>query len=221
MSWRAAWLCVLGMVSLVSCGPPQKLKSPHSIGVSAVYQVEFEPAPNDSQYELIRVPITIFILDDTQQTFSSSRSFDEIVVAHRRANEIWEPAGIRFDVKKVVRGTIPIALTANIIRWQVDDFFEGYDQLPREFQRKTAVTGFFVQTVRGPNGVASAEHMAYFIADEPLTDDGRVVAHELGHILGLDHIDNAQRLMHSGTNGTVLTSQEIAVARKTAENLTK
>ena len=56
--------------------------------------------------------------------------------------------------------------------------------------------------------------------DTPSVYDERVTSHEIGHILGLHHVlDDAGRLLYSGTNGMSLTEEEQAVARYAAEGL--
>ena len=56
------------------------------------------------------------------------------------------------------------------------------------------------------------------VADYTTVHDFRTLAHEIGHILSLDHVraDN-QRLMNSGANGTILSIDEITRARSRAE----
>ncbi len=215
------WLSVLFVC--VGCGPADRQRTVHTVGLSAVDQVSLDPPtgdldPSDNR-EIIELPISVFIYDDTQLAFSSSRTAEEVVQLHNRANEIWSQAGIRFTFKKVHRATVPLAMSANIIRWEVDAFFAAQADLNRNMQPSTPISGYYVKTVRGPNGIASEQHLAFFVADDPVNDDARVVAHELGHLLGLIHVNDPERLMHSGTDGLMLTAEEIMIARKTAENL--
>ena len=57
------------------------------------------------------------------------------------------------------------------------------------------------------------------MADYTTVNDFRTTAHELGHILGLNHVEPINRLMARGKNGEILLSEEVFIARNNAVNL--
>lgn len=82
------------------------------------------------------------------------------------------------------------------------------------------IVGFYVRDLGGPNGINPANSNTFFVMDTPSVHDERVTSHEIGHILGLHHVlDDAGRLMYSGTNGTALSDEEQAVARYSAKGI--
>ena len=54
------------------------------------------------------------------------------------------------------------------------------------------------------------------VADRTTVFDFRANSHEIGHVLGLQHIGPVNRLMASGVNGFDLTDEEIEIARRNA-----
>ena len=79
---------------------------------------------------------------------------------------------------------------------------------------------FYSQSIGGPNGIAPFGTRLFFVMDTPSVRDERVSSHELGHILGLHHVqDDPDRLMFSGTNGMTLTQEEVTVARYFAQGI--
>lgn len=183
------------------------------------------PPPADSETHAdhtnqINLPITLYILDDQQQYFSSKRTANETIDIQTEANTIWAQAHIHFTIHEIRRVTVPLDMTGYIIRRQFNRFFEATQQLDPAFHTSTPISGFYVQTLKGDNGLQPSSHPAYFIADNTLNTPGRTVAHELGHILGLTHTNNdPTRLMHSGASGIRLTDAEIDLARQRAKRL--
>ena len=201
---------------LAGCGRTQ---AEETFGITAIDSVPFS---QPQSADLVIIPVDVFILDEQTGTFSSERTADEVQTILAEANQIWSEAGIWFKTTTIKRGNIPFETVAHQIRHEFDPFFSKLHKTDRRFQSADPVQIFFVQTVRGPNGVAVHSHAAVFIADETQNAPGRTLAHELGHLLSLGDIANSPRkLMHSGGNGTELTSVEIDLARKSGENLIK
>ncbi|MEM8860654.1 MAG: hypothetical protein AAGD96_20220 [Chloroflexota bacterium] len=168
----------------------------------------------------IVLSITVFILDDHEQVFSSGRTAEEVLKIQDEVNDIWQQANIYFEVDEIRRVAVPIDITAHVIRREVDEFFQAIAQESDVFSTESQISGFYVQTLKGDNGLHPVGYPVFFVADETFNNSARAVAHETGHILGLDHTHNApERLMHSGTNGTLLTKEEIILARRTASQL--
>ena len=66
------------------------------------------------------------------------------------------------------------------------------------------------------NGLAIAPSLA-LVADITTVNDFRATAHEIGHLLGLNHTaPDRGRLLYRGANGTKLNEQEVLISRQRA-----
>ncbi|MCX6849474.1 MAG: hypothetical protein NTY98_11175 [Verrucomicrobia bacterium] len=138
--------------------------------------------------------------------------FDEV-------NGIWAQAGIRFELEAV--GSLQ-ALDLAPKRWYIKDRDWVKKAIPTDQFSATAIDVCFVNDM-GPNGFFYGEpvvvcenpefHKVSGGADDPVA---RVMAHELGHVLFLQHRQEHTNLMASGKNGVSLNPQEIKDARKRA-----
>ena len=85
-----------------------------------------------------------------------------------------------------------------------------------EINSPSTVNIFFLPRFGGANGISLIGTTTAFVIDNPSVHDRRVTSHEIGHMLGLNHVGDSGRLMASGTNGMVLSNTEIATARSKA-----
>lgn len=138
--------------------------------------------------------------------------FDEV-------NAIWSQAGIRFEVEAV--GSLQ-AIEVPAKRWYIKDRDWVKTAIPTAQFSPTAIDVCFVKDM-GPNGFFYGEPVV--VCEKPEfnkvaggTDNivARVTAHELGHVLFLQHRQERTNLMASAKNGTSLNRQEIKDARKRA-----
>ena len=63
------------------------------------------------RWNLISLPVSVYILDDQRGKLSSSRN-ERMIVIFEKVNKIWSQAGIKFEIKYIGR----IALLSAIIR---------------------------------------------------------------------------------------------------------
>ena len=138
--------------------------------------------------------------------------FDEV-------NVIWSKAGIRFELEAI--GNLQ-ALDVAPKRWFIKDRDWVKTAIPTNQFSPTAIDVCYVKDM-GPNGFFYGEPVV--VCEKPEfykvsggTDNivARVTAHELGHVLFLQHRQEYGSLMASAKNGTVLNGQEIRDARKRA-----
>lgn len=81
-----------------------------------------------------------------------------------------------------------------------------------------SINVYLFKTLAGINGVSFGGLNTVAVADYTTVFDWRTLAHEIGHVLSLSHIDGSRdRLMFKGANGTDLSLEEIMQARKRAE----
>jgi predicted Zn-dependent protease len=187
--------------------------------ISGVYQhflysrtpsaVQQETIKQQAVYEEIAVPISIHILHNNEQN-GSSRTTEDAQRIVRNANEIWEQAGISTEIQNIQMMKLS------------DRDIESLLDFPARFSSFTdssAINVLFVENLRGSNGISYGGLRTVAVADYTTVYDFRVLAHEVGHVLGLSHIPGDKaRLMFQGANGVILSKEEIETARTRARN---
>jgi hypothetical protein len=142
-----------------------------------------------------------------------------------KINGIWKQAGIQFYAESILSED---AANQELYEGLGENRTEGHLQLirPRPSRSDRVIHLYYLGRMR-PNGIAlRRSHELIFVKetarlrmvpggiDEPLP---RVSAHEIGHVLDLDHREDLVNLMASGTTGTSLNEAESETARKSAE----
>ena len=159
--------------------------------------------------EEILVPLSLFILRNDEDN-GSKRTKENVENLVKKASQIWEQANIELEIRtseELERTDEEIALLLDATRVFLGGV-EGYDH--------SAINVFLTEKLRGINGLAFGGLLSIAVADYTTVFDFRVLAHEVGHVLGLDHIQNPQRLMHKGANGFKLSLEEVLRAREGA-----
>jgi hypothetical protein len=166
--------------------------------------------------EQIVVPVLVHILTGDS---GSARDTDDVAHLMDNANRIWAQGNITFVVQTISYHDTPV------------EDLRTFDREPHTFITSSAtydpavVNLYLTRTLSGPpfrragvNGLAYGGTSAVAVADFTSNLDFRTLAHEFGHLLGLPHVPNTQRLMSPGATGVELTLEEIATARTQAHN---
>lgn len=169
---------------------------------------------------LITLPVRVHLVQSgihprLQTTFNETN----IRILFTEVNAIWAPAGIRFEIDEVKRLE---ALVVPPKKWFERDRNWVKAAIPADSFNPNAIDVCFVKEM-GPNGFFYGEPVVVCETPEfTKVKDGadnavaRVAAHELGHVLFLQHRQDHTNLMASGRNGVSLNNQEIKDARARA-----
>lgn len=179
-------------------------------------------AQNESDAVLV-LPVSVHLMrSQAHERLQSTLTEEEVRAIFEEVNKIWAQAGIRFEVDAIA------PLQANdppSKRWFVRDRNWVKSAIPSGGFRSKAVDVCFVKDM-GPNGFFYGEPVV--VCEKPdftkvkggaKNPVARVAAHELGHVLGLQHRQDHTNLMASARNGFSLNNQEIKDARKRAAEI--
>jgi len=172
-------------------------------------KVTQEPVVSAIDAQEVLVPLSLFILRNDEDN-GSERTKENVKVLVQKASQIWQQANIELGIQgiyEVKRSDEEIALLLD----SSHKFVEGI----AEFD-PFSVNVFLVARLRGINGIAFGGLSSVAVADYTSVYDFRALAHEIGHILGLDHVENPVLLMYQGANGFELSLEEVLRAREGA-----
>lgn len=178
------------------------------------------PLHSHEPFPLITLKVRAHLVQSaTNPRLQTTLTEKEIRATFEEVNAIWSPAGIRFELEAVASLR---ALDLAPKRWFIKDRDWVKSAIPTNQFSPTAIDVCFVKDM-GPNGFFYGEPVV--VCENPEfhkvsggTDNvvARVTAHELGHVLFLQHRQERTNLMASGKNGVLLNEQEIKAARKRA-----
>ncbi len=170
--------------------------------------IEFtSPVPSEDVTK-ITLPVSVFVL--REGSFKSERTDEEVAHILRNGFRVFEVANIGFEKKRVIQ-----------LYAESENFLKDHASFLRGVEKynKNKINIFLTGHLEGSNGIAFIGRNSLAVADYVTSHDYRVLAHEIGHILGLGHSNHPSSVMYSGSYGTTLSPQEILIIREKAKRL--
>lgn len=194
-----------------------------SLSIAALLVLCVLPLRGEGPTPLLSLRVRVHLLRSASHPrLQTTLEEKHIHALFEKVNAIWSQAGIRFEIE----GIQPLqALDMAPKKWFERDRNWVKAAIPTQQFSPTAIDVCFVREM-GPNGFFYGEPVVVCEkpeftkvrggADDPVA---RVTAHELGHVLHLQHRQDHTNLMASGRNGTTLNNQEIKDARERARQI--
>jgi hypothetical protein len=77
------------------------------IGATVSIKSHVRSFVQESDISNIAIPVSLYLLNDKKGRLSSPSNNMRLIIVFDKVNEIWAQAGIRFDIKYIVRVTVP------------------------------------------------------------------------------------------------------------------
>jgi hypothetical protein len=156
--------------------------------------------------EILTLPLSVVSVVAKGEEGKRREEIDSFV---SKASVIWDQAAIDLELVSYTE----VKLGDRRMRSVIDDPKTLLSELPQE--SKEGVIVFLVHSLDGINGIAFVGGRTVAVAEFTTVYDFRVLAHEVGHILGLSHVREGGRLMSTDAGGAELTVEEAEKARQT------
>ncbi len=169
---------------------------------------DLEVAEIESAFELEVVEIPINVLIIREPVSGSQRDSEEVEILIQNTSNLLNQADL--ELKKTN------FYEEELEREEVSEILSG-NFLFLEKLSNREINLILVRTLRGLNGVAYPSRNTIIIPDYTAGRDYRTFAHEVGHILGLGHVDDPRYVMSQGERGVLFSEEEIIKMRQIAD----
>ena len=181
-----------------------------NLGIYFVYNREIAILQNSEiKQNLLLIPVDLYIIKYDNKSLSSARDEENINEVFRKVNDIWSQANIKVYVEEIKEMIVDEESNYYDLNLLLEYMTESGNYDPNR------INAYFAKTLHGSNGIALLGNRI-MVADETTVYDFRATSHEIGHVLGLQHVRPVSRLMARGVNGFELNDEEIEVARNNA-----
>jgi len=144
------------------------------------------------------IPATVYVLDQSNQKTPPATTTQRLI---ERTNAVLSQA--RVELRPVRTNVIHTSDLQSSTGRLAASPEELENELPALESNRLHI--IISRGLGGLNGVAFPGERVVAVSEYTTSFDFRVLAHEVGHILSLDHVNNKSNLMFSGSNGTNLT----------------
>ncbi len=158
--------------------------------------------------EVKTLPLSVVSVIGADSNKDRVKSREEIEPLVDKASRIWDQARIDLELESYA--------TLEMEQRRITEFLYSPDFLLEELpaEKRRGVVVFLVHSLNGINGVAFVGGRTVAVAEFTSVYNFRVLAHEVGHILGLDHVRESGRLMSTDASGAKLIREEAIQARE-------